>query len=242
MAKSKDQQLMLKWKRKKWFPVKARAFNNKEIGQAMAESPEDLIGRFVTMNMMYLTNDPRKQGINVLFRIKKTEGSAGIAEVYGYNLINAMIKRLVRKRTKRIDDSFILKTKDDKYIIVKPFIVTRIRVSKATKSAIRKYTRAFFLDYFENHTYEEFYKAVLNDTLTSELKSRLYKISPILHTFIRVFKLIEEPTNKQKKLFEEFKETVKLYNISIEKKENKEKKSTEKKNEKSSNKEKQNKK
>ncbi len=227
MAKTKDQQLMLKWKRKKWFTVKARAFNNKEIGQAMAESPEQLIGRFVTMNMMYLTNDPRKQGINVLFKITKTEGSNGIAEVYGYNLINAMIKRLVRKRTKRVDDSFILKTKDNKYVIVKPFIVTRTRVSRNVRSAIRKFTRTYLLNYFEHHTYEDFVKNVLNDSLVNELKSKLYKITPILHTFIRVFKLIEEPSNKQKRLYEEFKETVKAYNIQIEeKKEKKPKKAT----------------
>ena len=55
-----------KKKRKKWIPIlSTKEFHNMEIGETYIEDPATAIGKVVTINLMVLTRDPKKQSKNV---------------------------------------------------------------------------------------------------------------------------------------------------------------------------------
>ena len=56
----------VKKKRKMWVTILAPPmFNNVEVGESYCSGPETLIGKVVKVNMMTLTQDPRKQGMTM---------------------------------------------------------------------------------------------------------------------------------------------------------------------------------
>ncbi|MEM2115408.1 MAG: hypothetical protein QW524_00360 [Candidatus Woesearchaeota archaeon] len=204
--------LMLKWKKKKWFPVKCKEiFGEQIIGEVLSEEVQQLIGRTLTLNLMTLTGDPRKQTYNLKFKITSTEGNSAIAMIVGMNMLEAMVKKLVRKRRSKIDDSFLIKTSDNRLLRCKPLIVTVSKVSNSVKSELRKLTRYLIYDYAKKTTYVDFVNDIIKEKLQNELKKPLNKITAIETFKIRVFKLLENPTNRDHVLFSKFESEVNNY-------------------------------
>lgn len=206
--------LMLKWKRKKWFPVKCtEVFGEQIIGEVLGEEVQNTIGKVIDLNLMSLTNDPKKQIYNIMFKIVKNEGSTAIAQVVGIRMLSAMVKKLVRKRKSKIDDSFILKTSDGKYLVFKTLVITQNLVSNAVATKIRKQTRYLMTKYAETHTYVELVNDILSEKIANDLKQKANKLTSINTYKVRMFRLIENPTNKQILLHSKFVEEVKNYNL-----------------------------
>lgn len=212
--KTSTADLMLKWKRKKWFPVKcSEVFGEQVVGEVLGEEVQNTIGKVIDLNLMSLTNDPRKQIYNVVFKIVRNEGNTSIAQVVGIRMLNAMVKKMVRKRKSKIDDSFILKTSDGKYVVFKTLIITQNLVSNSVATKLRKQARYLMTKYSETHTYVELVNDVLNEKVANDLKQKANKISAINTYKVRMFKLIEVPTNRQILLHNKFVEEVKNYNL-----------------------------
>ncbi len=111
-------------KKKKWIQVLApKSFRNEVIGEVYAFEAQSLIGRVVTVNLMSLTGDMKKQNTNLKFVINAVEGGKAITELDGYHLIPASIRRLVRRGKKRIDISFTCLTSDKKKVRMKSLFI-----------------------------------------------------------------------------------------------------------------------
>ena len=100
--------------KKKWLRVLAlKPFNDHFIGETFVFNAEDAIGKKIKTSLMNLTNDPKRQNINLMFEITKKHGDCLGAEIIGYNLVASSIKRFVRRNCNRIDDSYSFRTKDN---------------------------------------------------------------------------------------------------------------------------------
>ncbi len=137
---------------------------------------------------MNITNNIRQQHINLFYKVEKIEGEKGIAEWKGYELNSAYVKRYVRRRTTRIDHSFVIKTKDEKLMRVKPLIITRNKISSTLKSEIRKAAIAFLVERLTKMNKDEILGEIINKKITNDLKNELKKYSPIKVVEIRSIK------------------------------------------------------
>ena len=175
--------------KKKWLSIVAKGeFNNVKLGESLVATPQHLLNKYLKINLMTLTNDPKKQGITVRFAVKNVDGNTGVAELVGYQMNTSHIKRLVRKAIKRIDDSFILKTKDNVSYEVKPLLIARHKTTQSVATTIRKRVRELLQNSFQNMTSEDVFMYVITNKLQMDVKNDVRKIYPLAISEIRVLK------------------------------------------------------
>ena len=173
--------------RKKWHDIIGKGiFDKVKLGESLVNGAKDLLGKRLKINLMVLTNDPKKQSITLVFNVVSVEGDNGIADLIGYQLSTSHVRRVVRKAVKRIDDSFMLKAKDQTLFAVKPLLIARHRTNKSTAIAIRKKTRELLQQSFQKMSGEDVFSAAIGNRLQMDLKNELKKIYPIAVSEIRI--------------------------------------------------------
>ena len=175
------------WNKKVWYEIVApqEIFNEMVLGETPAYDPEQVIGRTVDLNLAFLTGNFRQQNIKVIFQIYKVSGLKAFTAIKEVALYDAYIRRIVRKGTSRIDDSFKVTTKDGIDVQIKPLVVTRYRAHYRQRAAIRKKYREFLTNKVPELTYSELIEKVINKELQSEISPILNKIFPVQHVEIR---------------------------------------------------------
>mgnify|MGYP001577689272 CR=1 FL=1 len=176
-----------KKKKKKWHSILASPeFNNIKIGETLASESEGLVGRSITLNLMVLTNDPKKQSYNVVFRVTNLKGEEGISDLRKYYMNTSHTRRLVRKGIKKVEDSFLVQTKDDVKYQVKPLVILRFKTQKSIASAIRKTAKEHLTNLFKSIDSKDVFLSVISNKIQMDLKSLLRKIYPVNVCEIRV--------------------------------------------------------
>lgn len=187
-----------KKKKKQWFEIIApKLFNESVIGETLAYDVKDTVGRNLSLSLMHLTHNPKKFYVNIKFEITNAAENKAFATIIGYDLSPSYIKRLVRKGTKKIDDSFLVKSKSG-ILEVKPTIITDGTAKFNVRSALRKKVREFFADFFIDKNIDEIVKLLIKDEIQNELKKLLNKIYPIKFSEVRSLKLVKTKFNKKR--------------------------------------------
>ena len=97
---------------------------------------------------------------------------------------------MIRKGTNYVEDSFSAKCKDAQ-IKIKPFMITRKKVSRAVRKALREKAREELTNYIKNKGKEELFEDLFKNQLQKSLSLKLKKIYPLSLCEIRVFKVEE---------------------------------------------------
>jgi small subunit ribosomal protein S3Ae len=168
-----------KAKKKRWCTLIApKTFLEQEIGETLFELPKSIIGKKVTVNLMALTGDPKKQGFNVTFEITEVKENSAMTECIAFEMTPASVKRMVRRGRERLDDSFVAMTNDGKLVRIKPFMLTRFNTSKSVTTAIRKLVQREVQKYVNSNTFDSVVKDLVANRLQSKVRELLKKIYP----------------------------------------------------------------
>lgn len=154
-----------------------------------AASIEELNGRIVKID---LTRSLRGKGLELKLKVKAENGVL-TSEPISLELAGSYVRRAFRKGADYIEDSFTIETKDAK-VIVKPFMLTRNKVSRAVRRAIRNTAREFLTGHLKIRTAKEVFTEIMTNKIQKELSLKLKKIYPLAFCEIRVFEIIAEPT------------------------------------------------
>ena len=166
--------------KKSWFNIIVpKEFGNRIIGETSAFEPQQIIGRKVRVSLMNLLNDPKKQNIQITFKIKDVRESNAITEMNSYHLVLSFIKRLVRKGRNKIEDSFITETKDKVKIKIKPLMITRSKTQRSKLAAIKKLAKELIIERAKNQDLSIVMQEIISTKMQKELKGKLKKIYPI---------------------------------------------------------------
>jgi len=191
MAKTKGPTVLIK--KKRWVPIIAPAmFNEREIGEIHVAEPKDAVGRKVSVSLMILTGDPQKQSFQVQFLVKDAVGEKLSTEILGWELLPSAARKLMRRNKSKIEDSFIVKTADEKTIRIKPIMVTRGRAKGGVVTALRHGLRDGIEKAAVKLSYEQLIKEFVMKKFQRSIADGLKKTYPIGIIEIRMFKLIEE--------------------------------------------------
>ncbi len=184
-------------KKKNWYSIIApKVFNEMEVGQTLVVDPQSMVGKTISSSLMTFTKSMRKQNITVKLKVKEVRDNKAYSDIVSYSMNPSAIKRLVRRRRDKVDDSFVCKTKDGKMVRVKPMVLTRSNASNPKLASIRHAIRYMFATRVMNMTYGQFVEQVLNDRLVKEVKKTVSYIYPARMISIRSFKLEENPKTK----------------------------------------------
>ncbi len=185
----KKQSTAKKLKKKKWFPILApKWLGGGVMGETLLAESESMKDRCITMNLMNITGDPKKQTINLQFKIKDVREGQGVTEMIKYELVPAAVKRLVRRGRSKIDDSFAIKTKYG-VIRAKTLTITNTKVYKSIETKIRLITRQTLKEIISKNTFEKNIEELLKGTIQKEVKTRITKVTPTRVFNIRILKL-----------------------------------------------------
>jgi len=188
----KKSKIVLRKKKKRWYNILApKEFGAKHIGETLAEEPSEIVGRVLKVNLMNLTNDYKRQGVNVRFRVESVNDNTALCKTIGCEIVKSHSRRMVRKGADKMDDSFVAETKDKVKLRIKPVLVTRHRVSKPVIKDLRKRAKEFVLGRVKELNVTEVFESVVQYKLQKELKSNLLKICPVGGCDIRAVQIVK---------------------------------------------------
>lgn len=179
MAEQKKK-ILDKWKKKKWFEVIAPAsFDHKVIGETVAEKPEMLAGRTVQKSVRELTRQAKKGHITVLFKIESVQGSNAQTKVLGLEVKPSLLKRVVRRRTSKIEAVQNIETKDGLKARVKTVAVTTRKASKQQETSIRQRVMQEMKELAAKKSFEQLLQEIVFGEAIIALTNTAKKVYPI---------------------------------------------------------------
>jgi len=180
-------------KKKMWIKIIAtKEFKNAEIGESYVESPVKLVGRIISVNLMTLTRDAKKQSVNIQFKITEVSGSDKVStELVGYEMISAHIKRVTKKIKGKVEDSMVAQSNDGIKVCVKPLVTTKVKAHRSDLARLQKAIRIFIKETIEKDSYINLMKSIVSGNLQKEIKQNTKKIFPINLCIIKTAKIVK---------------------------------------------------
>lgn len=180
-------------RRKKFFEIEIPIINKEVPLQAYELS--DLEGRQIKYDLTRLL---RGKGSVLTLNVSIEENKA-IATPTKFTLLPYYIKRMLRTGTNYVEDSFKTDCLDAN-IKIKPFLITRKKVSRAVRKALRNECKKELIEKVKEKSVEEILSETFRGTLQKTLSLSLKKIYPLALFEIRVLeiekKLEAEPNEK----------------------------------------------
>lgn len=176
-------------KKKKRFYTVQMPLIRKET-QLQALESKDLEGKFIKYD---LTRMMRGKAMTLTLKVKINENDEAITSPKELRLLPFYTKRLVRRGTNYVEDSFVTESKDAE-VRIKPFLVTRRKVSRAVRKALRNATKEELSNWAKKITSEQMFEDVLKNKIQKELSLKLKKIYPLSTCEIRVIKVEKDKT------------------------------------------------
>jgi len=168
--------------KKSFFDVKLEIVNT--VVPLFAPDPESLVGKVVTLD---LTKFLKGKSCEAKFMVKKQD-NALIGEIFSFMLYPSYVRRLIGHDVSIVEDSFVAKAQDCA-LRVKPFLVTRRKVHRSVRKALRNEAKAFIEKKFSEKTRSKIFHTVLAGILQRQLMKRLKKIYPLAVCELRVVKV-----------------------------------------------------
>ena len=129
------------------------------------------------------------RGKGALLKLKiKIEGNNAIAEPVELLVLPYFIRRMMRKGTNYVEDSFSAGCKNAQ-VKIKPFFITRKKVSRTVRKALREKARAELTSYIKNKDTETLFDEIIKSKIQKILSLQLKKIYPLSLCEIRIFKV-----------------------------------------------------
>ena len=143
---------------------------------------KNLTGKTIKLD---LSRKMRGKGVFITLRIFERDEKL-VAVPKKMELVKSYIRRVIRKRTDNVEDSFLAHCSDLR-ATVKPFLITRKKVSRAVRRSLRNVAREFLLNYLKEKTYYETCEEILEGSLQKTMLPKLKKVYPLALCDIRVF-------------------------------------------------------
>jgi ribosomal protein S3AE len=170
--------------KKKFIDVKVPILQ-KEI--SVLGTPKELNKRTIKLD---LSRKLKGKGVMITLEIFNIENQELFALPKRIELIKSYIRRIIRKKSDNIEDSFSCQCSDLK-VIVKPFLITRKNVSRVVRKNLRNTAREFLINYLKEVDYNTACNQLLNGIIQKEMLPKLKKVYPLAFCDIRIFETKE---------------------------------------------------
>lgn len=193
--------------KKKFFRVEVPILR-KEIELYSKDIPS-LEGRFVKIN---LANELKGKALDLKLKVKATQEKAEAHPIQA-KILPSYLRRVMRKGVDYSENSFITKCKDHK-IKIKPFMITRKRVTRKVLAGLSKEGETFLKEYVKDRTFEYLISDLISGKLQKQLNIKMKKIYPLGLCEIKYLgiynkqnygeeEIVEEESSEQKLTVEE---------------------------------------
>lgn len=147
-------------------------------------SLEEFDGKTIRLD---LTKSLRGKSLELIMRIKK-ENAKLKAEPIKITLVGSYIRRSFRRGINYVEDSFSAPCRDA-IVKLKPFLMTRKKVSRIVRKVLRNEARKYIEGYVKIRTAKELFSDIIANKIQKGLSTRLKKIYPLAMCEIRVLEI-----------------------------------------------------
>lgn len=216
-----------KQKKKKWCPIVApEMFSNKVIGESLLDDASMLMNRYVTVNMMQLLGDMKKQNMSVMFKVNDIKDGKALTVPVKFELSSSGLRRLAKREKDKISDSFVIKTEDNILVRIKPVMITNNLTKGSVRSALIKTCRAVCKEIINKTKFEHLIGDLIAYSFQKEVRELMHKTYPLRNFEIKVLSIetrkkkesVEEEELLKMKRLKELKEQEKLEESEVEEK------------------------
>lgn len=144
-----------------------------------------------------LTPELRGKGAELVLLIKSGEDHPKAYPIE-LTLMGSYIRRMMRKGSDYVEDSFEAETQDFK-VRIKPFLITRKKVSRSVRTALRNSAKEQITVYLKSKTFENIVLDLINNKLQKEIITKLKKIYPLALCEIRSVAILKNEINNVNK-------------------------------------------
>lgn len=173
---------MAKIIKKKFFEIDVPLIGEKY--ESLAGSIDELSGKAIKMDV---TRKLRGKSVNIDFLINLEDGKA-VAYPKRLTLMPFFIKHMIHPGIDYVEDSFKTESKDSE-VLIKPFFITRKKVSRAVRRTLRNSAKNWLIDYAKTKSSLEIFEDILSNQLQKPLSMKLKKIYPLAVCEVRIFEV-----------------------------------------------------
>ena len=131
-----------------------------------------------------LTRILRGKSIEVTLRVNVSNGAATAVPIK-LELLGFFIRRMLRTGIDYVEDSFSAKCKEES-LRVKTFMITRKKVPRSVRKALRNAARSFVSEYIKEKSFDEIVEDIVFNKLQKSLSLTMKKIYPLALCEIRM--------------------------------------------------------
>ncbi len=176
--------------KKKWFIVNAsEQFNKKEIGEIPANEPKALIGRTVETSFGQISGNRRDVFNKIVIKINKVQGETADTEAKKFFVADSYIQSLHRRKKQRILCVFNVKTKDEKELKFKIYLLGKNKIHHSVSSKLQKVTKEYVSAYAKKATSADILSIEGPKKISNLLKTNLKKIYPCSAVVWKIYNL-----------------------------------------------------
>ena len=169
-----------KLKKKQWYNIVApQQFENAVIGETLVADPQLMVGKTLSHNLMNLSGDPKRQNINIHFKVVELEGDQGKTKIIGYEIIPSSVKRFVRRNSEKMDLSFSCETADNVQLRAKPLVITKADVKGSIAAKMRNSIVQHIIKAIKKMNYNDVINEVITHKMQSSIKEIFNKMYPL---------------------------------------------------------------
>jgi len=172
-------------KKQKFFDVDMPILSKET--QLYGYAIEDFHGKSIKYD---LTRFLRGKNMILKLKVQVDDGKATSYPIE-LNLLSPYLRRMVRKGTNYVEDSFSIETKNAK-VKIKPFLITRKKVSRVVQKALREKAHEELTKDLGGKSTQTIFEELLQNKIQKSLSLVLKKIYPLSLCEIRVFKIEKE--------------------------------------------------
>ena len=191
---------LTKLKKKQWYQIIApKQFEEGVLGETLVSDPQMMLGKALSHNLMNLTSDPKRQNINIYFKVVSVEGGKGLTSIVGYEIIPSSVKRFVRRNSEKMNLSFECETADNIPVRIKPLVITKADVKGSVAAKMRNVIVQNLIKTIKKTNYNELMNDVITHKLQSELRAGLNKMYPLKVCEIRYLGIVQREKPQETK-------------------------------------------
>ncbi len=168
---------------KQWYTIHApESFDRAEIGETLADEPEQLLDRTVETTLGELRNDAGENNTKLTFRITDVGSDAAYTEFIKHELTRDYLRSLVRRGASKVEAYVTALTADDYRIQIQPVAFTTRKADSSQEQAIRR----VMIDQVETAITERPYNEIVDSIVEGRLSSAIYSDAKSIYPLRRV--------------------------------------------------------
>lgn len=163
----------------KFFDVHLNSIN--KLVPILGSDIQSLNNRTILLD---LTPELKGKMVEAKFKVKIVDNKP-VGDIVYLGLVQNYARRLVKKKTSPVEDSFVTISKDGFKLRIKPLLVTRKKVKRNIRKKLREKARELITEFVRKNEKNTIFLSIIDYVLQREIMPKLKKIYPLLICEIR---------------------------------------------------------